>query len=166
MSQLLDALRAVPRRPIAGIAALALAGAVLSACGGGASGSDAAAGTTSSAQSSAQSSSSTAADSSAGSTSGSSTDAESVTATEADFSIHLDEDNLKAGDYKITVRNNGSATHDLVVEQNGSDVAKSDTVGPGDATTLTVTLQPGKYVFYCSIGNHRAMGMETTVTVS
>jgi len=53
-----------------------------------------------------------------------------------------------------------------VVEQNGADVAKSDSIGPGKKTTVTVALQPGKYVFYCSIGNHRAMGMETDVTVS
>jgi plastocyanin len=29
-----------------------------------------------------------------------------------------------------------------------------------------VTLESGDYVFYCSIGNHRSMGMETTVSVS
>jgi uncharacterized cupredoxin-like copper-binding protein len=142
------------------LAALALAGAVLSACGGGSSGSDATAGTTSSAASSSSAGSSSAAGDS------SSSEGESVTATEADFSIHLDEDHLKAGSFTITVKNNGHATHDLVVEQNGSDVAKSAAVSPGDSTKLSVTLQPGKYVFYCSIGNHRAMGMETTVTVS
>jgi uncharacterized cupredoxin-like copper-binding protein len=160
VTRLIDALRAVPRRPTAGLAALALAGAVLSACGGGSSGT--AAGTTSSAQTS----SSAAAASSGGSTSGSSAEAESVTATEADFSISLDDDHLKAGNLRITVKNDGHATHDLVVEQNGSRLAKSDVVSPGDSTTLTVALQPGTYVFYCSIGNHRAMGMQTTVTVS
>jgi uncharacterized cupredoxin-like copper-binding protein len=85
---------------------------------------------------------------------------------EADFTIQLDSSALSAGDYTITVTNNGHATHDLVVEQNGSDVAKSASISPGKKGTLTVTLQPGKYVFYCSIGNHRAMGMQTDVTVS
>ena len=50
--------------------------------------------------------------------------------------------------------------------KNGKNIGKSDTVGPGKSTTLTVTLQSGDYVFYCSIGNHRTMGMETTVSVS
>ena len=162
MSRLNDALRAVPRRPTAGLAALALAGAVLSACGGGPSASGTAAGTTSSAPTS----SSAAAAPSVGSTSGSSAEAEAVKASEADFSISLDEDHLKAGNLRITVKNDGHATHNLVVEQNGSTLAKSDIVGPGNSTTLTVALQPGTYVFYCSIGNHRAMGMQTTVTVS
>ena len=92
--------------------------------------------------------------------------AQALSVSEADFSIKLESGDLPAGDYTITVKNDGHATHDLVVEQNGSDVAKSDAIGPGDSATFTVTLEPGRYVFYCSIGNHRAMGMETDVTVS
>ncbi len=34
------------------------------------------------------------------------------------------------------------------------------------SSSVTVTLEPGEYVFYCSVGNHRQMGMEKTVTVS
>jgi plastocyanin len=90
----------------------------------------------------------------------------SITATEADFSITLDEDSVAAGDYDVQVVNEGGATHDLVVERDGEDVAASDPIGPGESTTLTVTLEPGEYVFYCSIGNHRAMGMEMTVEVT
>jgi plastocyanin len=92
--------------------------------------------------------------------------AQTLTVTEVGFDIKLESSDLPAGDYSITVRNEGDATHDLVVEQDGQDIAKSDTLGPGDSATFTVTLQPGQYVFYCSIGNHRAMGMETDVTVS
>jgi len=93
-------------------------------------------------------------------------EAGSITATEADFSISLDEDSLPAGSYEIEVVNNGSSTHDLAVEQGGNKIANSDSIGPGDSTTLTVDLAPGEYVFYCSIGNHRAMGMEMTVEVT
>jgi uncharacterized cupredoxin-like copper-binding protein len=92
--------------------------------------------------------------------------AESITATEADFSIALDQDSLAAGHYQIDVVNQGRATHDLVVEKDGADVAKSDSIRPGESTTLAVTLDPGEYVFYCSIGNHRRMGMEITVQVT
>jgi plastocyanin len=97
---------------------------------------------------------------------GEAAEAESITATEADFSISLDEDNLSAGTYEIEVANDGSATHDLVVERDGDDVAGTDKIAPGDSATLSVTLEPGEYVFYCSIGNHRAMGMELTVQVT
>ena len=73
---------------------------------------------------------------------------------------------LKAGSYTITVMNTGSATHDLAVEEDGTTKAKSDKIGPGQSTTLTVDLDAGEYVFFCSIGNHRAMGMELKVQVS
>jgi uncharacterized cupredoxin-like copper-binding protein len=53
-----------------------------------------------------------------------------------------------------------------VVERDGEGVAASDAIGPGESTTLAVTLDPGQYVFYCSIGNHRTMGMEITVEVT
>jgi len=144
-----------------GAALLALGVGGLTACGGSDSGSGAAAGSTS--QSAAASSS---ADSSASSDSGSSSEAEALTATETNFTIKLDEDHIKAGSYTITVVNDGEATHNLAVEENGTTKATSDSIGPGEKTTLKVDLDPGQYVFYCAIGNHRAMGMEIDVTVS
>ena len=98
--------------------------------------------------------------------SGSSSGGQAITATEADFSITLDKTQLTAGTYDIKVVNKGHATHDLVVEKDGKDIGQSDTVAPGNSTTLTVTLRSGNYVLFCNIGNHRAMGMETTVSVS
>jgi plastocyanin len=144
-----------------GAALLALGMGGLTACGGSSSGSDSAASTTSAtaASSSAESSAS------ASSTSGGSAEAEAITATEQDFSISLDEDHLKAGSYSITVVNNGSSTHDLAVEEDGATKATSDKIGPGEKTTFTVDLDAGKYTFYCSVGNHRSMGMEKSVTV-
>ena len=97
---------------------------------------------------------------------GSSAETQALSVTEGDFTIEPDNTDLPAGDYEIAVTNNGNATHDLVVEKDGSDVVRSDSIGPGDSTTLTVTLGAGDYVFYCSLGNHRQMGMETDVTVS
>ncbi|HYO36102.1 MAG TPA: plastocyanin/azurin family copper-binding protein [Geodermatophilus sp.] len=93
-------------------------------------------------------------------------EARTVTATEGEMYIELSESAFSPGEYTIEVVNEGNATHDLVVERDGADVAASDTIGPGQSTTLTVTLEAGEYVFYCSVGNHRAMGMTTTVTVA
>jgi plastocyanin len=131
--------------------------AALSACGT----SD---GSASSAASSSAGSSSAAEGS--GSSSAPAADSQQITATEADFSITLDSTDLAAGDYEIQVVNDGGATHDLVVEKDGKDVAKSDTIAPGAKGSLTVSLEPGEYVVFCSIGNHRAMGMEVKVTVT
>jgi plastocyanin len=152
----------------AALLALGLAG--LTACGGSDSGSDSASGTTSESASTSSSVESSASDLSSsasnGSASNGSAEAEAITATEADFSISLDEDTLKAGTYAITVVNNGNATHDLAVEEDGTTKAASDKIGPGESTTFTVDLDAGEYVFFCSIGNHRAMGMELTVQVT
>ncbi|MGY1784620.1 cupredoxin domain-containing protein [Geodermatophilus sp. SYSU D00698] len=160
---------------------VALGVGLLSACSDGGGGGDpAAAATTSehaeaehteSAPSSSAPQESAAASSTApGSTASGSTtapvEARSVTATEGEMYIDLSESSLAPGEYTIEVVNEGNATHDLVVERDGQDVAASDTIGPGESTTLTVTLEAGEYVFYCSIGNHRAMGMATDVTVA
>jgi plastocyanin len=87
-------------------------------------------------------------------------------ATEKDFSIELDRTDLTAGTYEITVCNEGEATHDLAVERDGETLETSDQIGPGESTTLTIDLEAGDYVFYCSIADHREMGMEIDVTVT
>jgi uncharacterized cupredoxin-like copper-binding protein len=40
----------------------------------------------------------------------------------------------------------------------------SETV-TGANTEVTLDLEPGEYTFYCPVGNHRAGGMEGTLTV-
>ena len=149
-----------PGRLWSGAAALALALAI-AGCGGG-SGGEA---TTGAAPSSA-----------AGPTTGAATpsaeapadaaEGQTVTATEGEMYIELSTEDLSAGSHTFEVVNEGSATHDFVVERNGQDVAATETIDPGGRTTLTVDLEPGEYVFYCSVGNHRAQGMEVTVTVT
>ena len=87
-------------------------------------------------------------------------------ATEVDFAIELPQTELTAGSYTIEVANDGDATHDLVIEDaGGNEVAASEVIAPGGSGTVEVDLEPGEYVFYCSVGNHRGMGMEVAVTV-
>lgn len=88
------------------------------------------------------------------------------TASLVDFGIELSETELAAGEYEIEVTNDGDASHDLVIERDGEDVAAIEALSSGGSETLAVTLEPGEYVFYCSVGNHRSMGMEITVTVT
>ena len=148
------------RRLPVGLAALALTVSALAGCGGDDGGSAAETSATTA----------TSVSETPAPTTGTSAEApgetHSITATEADFSISLDQDTLPTGTYDIEVVNDGNATHDLVVERDGADVASSDTIAPGQSTTVSVALEPGEYVFYCSIGNHRTMGMALTVTVT
>lgn len=71
---------------------------------------------------------------------------------------------IAAGEVTFELRNDGGTSHDLVLE--GGPGGSTAIIGPTETATLTVTLEPGTYVLYCSIGNHRAMGMEIEITVS
>ncbi len=93
-------------------------------------------------------------------------EAETVAVTEGEMFIELSEDSYSSGSYTFEVVNEGRMPHDFVVERDGADVAKTEVLQPGQSATLTVTLEQGDYVFYCSVGSHRAAGMETPVTVS
>jgi uncharacterized cupredoxin-like copper-binding protein len=154
-----NAVATAGRRLAYGVAGLSLTLLALAGCGG-------------SSQPSASSGTSSAESSAAGTSSAPETASKTVgsdgalTATEADFSISLGSTVLAAGPYRIKVENKGTATHDLAVEQNGTKIAATSSVAPGASTMLVVTLKPGTYVFYCSIGNHRSMGMQVTVHVS
>ena len=142
---------------------LAIAAALLTGCGGDDPEAHAG-GTTTSSSSAAETTESSSA---AGETSESeSSGTQTIEVSSVDFSFELDEDTFAPGTYEITLTNEGDATHDLVVERDGEDVAESEQIGPGETSTFEVTLEEGEYVFYCSVGNHRSMGMEVPVQVT
>jgi plastocyanin len=104
--------------------------------------------------------------SAASSSTASSSAAQAITVTEVDFTIQLADTDLASGDYTITIDNEDQATHDLRIEKDGATIAASEIIQPGRSGTMTVTLEPGSYVFYCGVGAHRANGMQTDVDVS
>jgi plastocyanin len=71
----------------------------------------------------------------------------------------------KAGKVTIDFSNASPVEHDVAIAL-GSTVAGQTPVFTGGSKTLTVTLKPGKYTFYCTVPGHRAAGMEGTLTVS
>jgi plastocyanin len=94
------------------------------------------------------------------------TPAGTLTATESEYKIDLSSADLTPGSYTITVANAGRSTHSLTIQGPGGVDVTSDIVQGGKSTTMTVTLQPGEYEVFCPIGNHRQMGMDTTLRVS
>jgi plastocyanin len=68
-----------------------------------------------------------------------------------------------AGEVTIELVNESMTPHAVEVEGNGVE-EESETVTAGNAT-LAVDLEPGEYVYYCPVGNHRQGGMEGTLTV-
>lgn len=63
---------------------------------------------------------------------------------------------------EITLVNNGDAPHSIDVEMPQGEAVLEQPVAPGQSQTLTFTApeQPGRYVFYCPIADHRERGME------
>lgn len=73
---------------------------------------------------------------------------------------------LRAGTYTFVIEQAGNHPHALAIQGAGVD-EESDTIEPGGRPEeMTVTLRPGTYEVWCPVGNHRAMGMELTLTVT
>ncbi len=173
----------LPRRSWRAGTALAavLAAAVLTGCSGGADAAAAGGGTSADAPASSASPSTPSQSSPGQSSPGQSSEAPAGSASPSapagstvstlqstllDFTVEMPSTELAAGTYTIEVTNEGRASHDLVIaEAGGDDVAASEVLAPGASGTVEVTLEPGEYAFYCSVGSHRGMGMELVVTV-
>src|SRR3954447_7649159 len=78
---------------------------------------------------------------------------------------------VNAGTSKPTVvrfvlRNNGSLAHDLHIQKDGQDLGGTPIFAPGKVDSGQATLAPGTYQFICTVGDHAALGMKGTLTVT
>jgi|EndMetStandDraft_5_1072996.scaffolds.fasta_scaffold199902_2 uncharacterized cupredoxin-like copper-binding protein len=139
-----------PRLCLAVTAVVAVAGMAAFAAGCG--------GSNDTSSSTAASSTTTAAQGGAGSS--------SVDVSETDFKLNPSDPKVKAGQVTFNVSNDGQTVHSLEVEgPNGDQELQSD-LSPGQSGVLSVDLsKPGKYEFYCPIGNHKQLGMKGEITV-
>jgi uncharacterized cupredoxin-like copper-binding protein len=72
----------------------------------------------------------------------------------------------KAGTVTVEMSNPSSSglQHGIAVEGHGVD-QDGPIVQPGNTSTDTVNLKPGKYEFYCPFDSHKQQGMTGTLTV-
>ena len=89
---------------------------------------------------------------------------ESIAISETDFALDPADPTTAAGDVTFEVSNDGEFPHNLEVEGNGVEEV-TDTIDPGGSDSLTVSLEPGSYEIYCSIGDHAEQGMTGELTV-
>ena len=70
----------------------------------------------------------------------------------------------KAGAVTIDYENPSPAPHSIAIEAGGETLDESET---GTEATLTASadLEPGRFVYYCTVPGHREAGMEGTLTV-
>src|SRR3954453_18097591 len=70
----------------------------------------------------------------------------------------------KAGKVTIDFDNPSPIPHNVVIEENGKELAGFEPITEGEKAA-TAELKPGAYIFYCSVPGHRESGMEGTLTV-
>jgi len=89
-----------------------------------------------------------------------------VQVTAKEFWFTLSSRTVKPGPAVIEFVNFGQDPHDMRVQRVGTTKVYSvPTVQPGDHYDLDLTLSPGRYLLWCSIANHRQLGMQAALVV-
>jgi plastocyanin len=55
--------------------------------------------------------------------------------------------------------------HSVALKGNGIKVRKGKAVGRNGVSTVTATLAPGRYTYFCTVGDHEQLGMKGKLTV-
>lgn len=86
----------------------------------------------------------------------------------SEWRVDLSRDTIPAGVVTIMAVNRGRYRHALEVEGGGRALETAE-IAPGGSAALTANLAPGRYDLYCPVrdehGEHRALGMRTTLVV-
>jgi plastocyanin len=83
-----------------------------------------------------------------------------------DLRLQLSRGSVAAGDTIVEQRNAGSDPHNLILERQGTVAFSYPTLDPGGDQRQTVNLAHGTWTFYCSLLNHKDLGMQATLTVN
>jgi len=83
-----------------------------------------------------------------------------------EFYYSLSRHTVVAGPAIVELVNFGEDPHDLRLQRiGGTRIYRTPQVQPGKYFDLSLTLLRGKYRLWCSIANHRALGMQATLVV-
>lgn len=91
---------------------------------------------------------------------------ETVSVSETEF--RLDPANprvAREGVVAFRVANEGQTVHALEVHSSDGEVETRE-LEPGASQTIRARLEPGRYEWYCPVGDHKDRGMRGTVTVA
>lgn len=150
------------KRSVLSISALALAAALLALAGCG-----------SSSSSSSSSSESTAAATPTTSSAASSTPAPAggsakvslETNPEGQLAYNTKSLSAKSGTISVDFTNSAPLAHNVTIESSSGEKVGATPTFQGGSKTLSVSLKPGTYKFFCTVPGHRQAGMEGTLTV-
>jgi plastocyanin len=83
-----------------------------------------------------------------------------------EFSYALSRHSVVAGPAIVELVNFGQDPHDLRLERvGGTHIYGTPIIQPGAYYDLSVKLLPGKYDLWCSVANHRQLGMQAVLVV-
>ena len=83
-----------------------------------------------------------------------------------EFRYTLSRQTIASGWAIVELRNGGEDAHDLRMRRvGGTRVYAWPNVRAGDVRDETFKLKPGTYLLWCSVANHRALGMRATLVV-
>jgi hypothetical protein len=84
----------------------------------------------------------------------------------SEFHLVLSRASVRAGPVQIELQNDGEDPHDLRLRRVGGTHTYSIALTkPGARRSITVRLRPGRYRLWCSVANHRALGMQAVLRV-
>jgi plastocyanin len=86
-----------------------------------------------------------------------------VSATQ--LQLQLSRASVERGSTIVQQYNAGQDPHNLILEKGGFAVFSFPDLDPAGSARQTLTLSRGTWTLYCSILNHRALGMQATLTV-
>src|SRR3954454_9516373 len=89
----------------------------------------------------------------------------SIPVSESGFSFTKTTATANAGVITLQSKNPQSVSHDISIKGTGVS-QQGNEVSDGGTSTVTVTVTPGTYVFYCSVPGHEQAGMKGVLTVS
>lgn len=73
---------------------------------------------------------------------------------------------VPAGSVTFAVRNTGNIEHEFEIFKGDTVIDEIEGLVPGLIKELTVTLEPGEYVYVCKLAGHEEQGMKGTLTVT
>jgi plastocyanin len=87
-----------------------------------------------------------------------------VSVDEFEYGFTLSSTSVPCGTLTFNQSNSGSMTHNFNIE--GVNGAVGKLIDPGQTTSFTVSLAPGKYTYVCDVSGHIEAGMIGTLTVT
>jgi plastocyanin len=80
--------------------------------------------------------------------------------------LQLSRASVAAGTTIVEQYNSGSDPHNLILERQGAVAFSFPSLDPGGDQRQTMNLTRGTWTLYCSLLDHKALGMEATLTVN